>query len=491
LVDVCAAYVFARGVEVSSNDEDANEVLRDFFERNKRTLGQNGLTDLERRKDYDGNLFFVLFSDTQDKGLVNCRTIDATEIQEVVTDPDDVDTPWLYKRVWTQRTFDLASGQSKDEQGEAWYPALGYEPDSKPEMISGIRVMWDSPVLHRKAGAVAKWRFGCPRIYPALDWAKEARKFLEACAAVKAALSQIAMTITTKGGQQALEGIKQQLGTTTGPTAPLWDQNPPAVAGSTFASGPGTQVQAFKQAGVGPNPEEVRQYKLMCAMCAGVPETFLGDVSTGNLATATSLDRPTETVFLEKQEAWREDLVTIAQYVLKVSQGAPSGKLRESHRKLLRECKRRTLPNGRHVYEAFAPSDDAIEVRADFPAIREGDIPQLVHATFEAMAIDRQGKEHGLDPKTAFLKFAEYLGIEKAEEVAEQLYPEKSYARDRTQIEAPDTPQPAAPNQPPQPPPPNAEKQTESQRIRHALRRIEATLPQEPNGYPQGVGPRR
>jgi hypothetical protein len=47
-------------------------------------------------------------------------------------------------------------------------------------------------------------------------------------------------------------------------------------------------------------------------MVVGVPETFLADVSTGNLATATTLDRPTELVFMEKQEAWREDLTIIA-----------------------------------------------------------------------------------------------------------------------------------------------------------------------------------
>jgi transketolase len=47
-------------------------------------------------------------------------------------------------------------------------------------------------------------------------------------------------------------------------------------------------------------------------MVCGVPETFLADVSTGNLATATTLDRPTELVFMEKQEAWREDLTIIA-----------------------------------------------------------------------------------------------------------------------------------------------------------------------------------
>jgi hypothetical protein len=129
------------------------------------------------------------------------------------------------------------------------------------------------------------------------------------------------MTITTKGGQQAIEGLKQQLATTVGPSAALWDTNPTPVNASTFVSGPGTELQFMNQSGKGGDPEEVRQFKLMSTMCVGVPETFLSDVSTGNLATATTLDRPTELVFLERQEAWREDLVVISKYVLGISAG--------------------------------------------------------------------------------------------------------------------------------------------------------------------------
>jgi len=451
LVNVCAAYVFARGVDVSTDDGGANEVIRDFFERNKATMGQHGLTELERRKDYDGNLFFVLFTDTQETGKVTCRTIDATEIQEVVTDPDDTDTPWYYRRIWTQRTLDPTTGQYNNTSGKRWYPALGYDPDDKPKFIGDVEVAWDSPILHRKAGAIAKWHFGCPRIYPALDWAREARRYLESCASVAQALSEIALLWTTKGGQQALEGIKQQVGTTVGPTSALWDNNPPAVAGASFASGPGTKVEAFKTQGAGMNPEGVRQYKLMCCMVADVPETFLGDVSTGNLATAMSLDRPTETSFLEKQEAWREDLVTLVSYVLKVSYRAPSGKLRESYKAktapVIREAARYLDSQGRwHYVEKKEKVEGTIEVRAEFPAIREGDIPALVKAVVEAMTLENKaGQVIGIDEKEGVRYLYALLGIERGDEVVEQQYPEKEYERDRTkEILPPPIPKPKA-----------------------------------------------
>jgi hypothetical protein len=269
-----------------------------------------------------------------------------------------------------------------------------------------------------------------------LDWAREARRFLEACASVRQSLSQFALTLTTKGGQQALEGVKAQMSTTVGPTSQIWDQNPPAGRGSTFASGPGTKLEAFKTTGAGFSPEDVRQYKLMCCMVKGVPETFLADVSTGNLATATSLDRPTETAFLELQESWREDLTTIAGYVLKVSQGAAGGALREAKRHiyLIKEAKRITRKDGRRVYEAMKPAEESgdIEIQVNFPNIREGDVPALVGATVEAMTLqNKMGEVVGIDAKAGVRQLHDYLGIEDGDALAEEQYPEGTYEIDR------------------------------------------------------------
>ena len=445
LIDISATYVFGRGVEITSSDEDANEVLKDFFDANKKTLGQIALVELEKRKYYDGNLFFAFFADTVDKGTVSVRTVDATEIQDIVTDPNDTDSPWFYRRDWVQRIFDPTTGITATDHQQAWYPALGYNPPAKPALINMLPVMWDTPILHRKCGAVAKWHFGCPIIYPALDWAKAARKFLEACLTVKLALSRFAAMATTKGGQQAIMGMKQQLETTVGPGTPLWDSNPTPVNGSIIASGPGTTFEFMNSTGKGGNPEESRQYKLMCCMVVGVPETFLADVSTGNLATATTLDRPTELVFAEKQEAWREDLATIATYVLQVSAGAPSGKLSEALRKRqvkgvqISEAARVIGPKGKMVYaEAKTKKPDKIQVTVTFPAIREGDLPQIITAIVGAMTLENTvGQIVGIDEKTGVLMLLRELGYEDAEDLIELMYPSDEYDPDRTKVPEP------------------------------------------------------
>ncbi len=423
-------------MEVTTNDDAANDTLKEFFERNKKVLGHSALVAQERSKDTDGNLYWVFFADKASKGLTSVRTIDATEIMDIVCDPEDSDTPWYYRRTWDQRSFDPQTGVTAVTTQSCWYPALGYDPPDKIPTINTIPVMWDRPVRHRITGAVAKWHYGCPRLYPMLDWAREARKVLEACASNFQSLAQFAATITTKGGQQAMEGIKAQMSTTVGPTAQIWDQNPPAGRGSTFVSGPGTKLEAFSKNAAQLDPGYVREFKLMCVMVKGMPETFLGDVSTGNLATATSLDRPTETVFLELQEEWIEDLTTIAAVVLKNSQGAPSGVLREAkkHIYLVKPAKRVLRKDGRLVYEASKPAEESgdIEIQVNFPAIREGDIPALVQATVLAGTLgNRQGMVTGIDEKEMVKLLYDQLGVEDGEALAEDQYPDGTYEMDR------------------------------------------------------------
>lgn len=442
-VDIAAAYVFGRGFEVSSSDETATKVLDDFFARNRETLGQIALADTHRRKFYDGNVFWVLFPDQVNTGETNIRTIDATEIMEIVSDPNDSDKPRYYKRCWAQQTFDEKTGAFSAQTMTAWYPALGYSPDSKPRMIGSIPCMWGvdpqypyAPVHHRKCGAVSKWKFGCPLIFPALDYARAGKDFLGHSMTVRQSLAQFAWSLTTKGGAQAIAGAKQGIGTNVGPPNNLRDTNPPAGAGSLFASGPGTTLSAMNTKGAGGDMADIKYILNMVACCLGLPPTFLAEVETANLATATTLDRPTELNFLGQQEEWREDFIIISEFVLMVSKGAPSGRLKESLKSrtvTIREAKRiRSADGKRMIYEAAKPDPDEIDVRVSFPAIREGDLVQTVAALVEGLTLGNKGGQIvGIDEKRGIHKLAEAVGIEDPDEMVEEMFPEGEYDPNR------------------------------------------------------------
>jgi hypothetical protein len=421
-INVSAQYVFGRGVEISSSDEATNEAIKQLVEDNKAVFGQVALTDQDRRKYYDGNLFWACQTDAKNTGRVKYRTIDPMEIQEIVCDPDDTDIPQLYRRQWIQKFFNYAIGSTDQKSMIAWYPALNYEPADQPKSIGGYEVRWDIPVYHRKSGAPAKWQFGVPLVYAALDWAKAQRRMLEAFATIRMSLAQISMTLTTKGGQQALAGVKDQLSTTSGPNSSWLDRNPTAVDGSIFASGPGTKLEAFNTQGAGGDPSQVREFKLMVAMVFGVPESFFSDMNTSNLATATSLDRPTELGFMAKQEEWREDLALLITYGLKAGIKAPSGKLREALADrtdvVIREARRVRNSKGDMVYEAADPMSSDITVQVNFPTIIESDVPAQVSAIVSAY----MGGQ-GIDQKEAIRLLGRQVDIDNNEDVLEAQYP--------------------------------------------------------------------
>ena len=332
-VKVSSYYVFGRGVEISCDDATADATIQEFLQdpENANELGQIGLVQKEETLHTDGNLFFVFFSD-KSTGSVKVRTIAALEIQDIVCDPDDASRPWYYHRIWSQNQFDVsvAGGQRVIAQ-DCWYPDADYQPKDRPPTIFNKPVMWDSPIIHAAVGKLPKWKFGVPDVYAALDWARAVKDYLEDWSTIQRANRRIAMDIETKGGLPALAAYQAVFGTNAANQTNLgFDTNPPPVTGSAHIHGTGTTVKAFQSRGATDGPEEARRLVLMVCAVFGLPETFFGDASAGSLATAKSLDRPTELKFLEAQERWRMILGRICRYVLRSSNGAPSGKIREA-----------------------------------------------------------------------------------------------------------------------------------------------------------------
>lgn len=415
---VSAYYVFGRGFEVSSEDETANEVLQGFLNdpRNVNEIGHRALVDKEAALYTDGNIFWCFFT-AQDDGRTIIRCIDPLEIDEIVTDPNDASVPRYYHRRWNEQSFDEQSGVTQPKPRDEWYVALGYDApagtriNGKPLFeVNGERV----PILHRKSGGLLKWKFGCPRVYAALDWARAYKRRLENYATISEALARFSWSVETEGGAPAIAAFKQTLATTLGNTDGLSvEQNPPPVGGSAWISGPTNKLTPIKTAGIAADPEEGRRLALMVYCVFGLPETFFADVSVGTLATATSLDRPTELKFLKEQEDWREDLQRIIYYVLDRSKTAPKGKIREALAKK-------------------GGASQTIQVDVKFPSIIQGDELNRVSAIIDSMTLN--GFEcTGIDLRVGIGLLLTELGVEDVEDVLSAMFPDGSYETDRTE----------------------------------------------------------
>ncbi len=208
------------------------------------------------------------------------------------------------------------------------------------------------------------------------------------------------------------------------------EQNPPPVTGAAWITGPTNKLTPIKTAGIAPDPEEGRRLALMVYCVFGLPETFFADVSVGTLATAKSLDRPTELKFLKEQEDWREDLQRICYFVLERSRTAPKGRMREA---------------------ATNPQDVTVEVK--FPSIIQGDEMERVTSIVNAMTLS--GYECiGIDFKTGVGLLLTELGVEDVEEVLDAMFP--TYDPNRSDLLA------AQKDQKLNPPEPMVKKPTEA-----------------------------
>jgi hypothetical protein len=266
-------------------------------------------------------------------------------------------------------------------------------------------------------------KFGVPEVYAALDWAKAYKSFLEDWATIVRAYSRFAWNVTTKGGKAGIAAAKTKLSTTLS-AASGQDTNPPPVTGASFIGTEGVGIQPIRTAGATTSAEDGRRLLLMVAATLGLPESFFGDVSVGTLATAKSLDRPTELKFKSRQSLWSDTLTAILDYV--VMWAVKAGKLKGT---IVEEEDGMPRVQLSDVDENGDPISASVQV--NFPPILEHDVAASVQAIVQA---DTSGK---VDDKTISRLLLQALGVDGIEAALDALYPNGA-----SQLAGPEPPTP-------------------------------------------------
>lgn len=438
-----ALYVFGQGVQIHGRDAQVNQVVQAFLDdaQNQAELTSHQAREL---KEIDlalfGNLFFVFFVNRA-TGRVKVRSINEDEIEEIICDPEDSKRPWLYKRVWNEERLDLASGQTASSQKTAFYPDWLYQPRSRPSMIGGQPVKWDTPVYHVKVGGLSDMRFGVSEVYAAFDWAKAYKSFLEDWATLTRAYSRFAHKMTVPGGKAGIAAAKSKMNTTVSTTSGGIETNPPPTVGSMFISQPGVDLSPMRIGGANVSAEDGRRLMLMVASAFGLPESFFGDVSVGNLATAKSLDRPTELKMISRQTLWRGIYQAICGYVVQWAVRAPSGKLHGMGQVNDEE-------DGTPQIVLFDEAGEEIDTTVDvmFPPILEHDVDALIKSVVSAATLDGKTLAGTVDARTVSRLLLSALGVEDIDELLDALFPPEDPAQTAEEMKAANTPAP-----PPQP----------------------------------------
>lgn len=390
-VNVRTYYTWGQGVEFTAAEQRIqDEVILPLIEDdgNRCELyGHQGrvLTDVDQM--VDGNTFHALF--TGPNGEISVRSIPAEEIRDIHTSPDDRRQVWFYRRSWTQQSFSLRTGDTKQETIDALYPDWRYQPTSKPQKIGSYEVMWDSPVIHLRTGGLKQMRFGVPETYAALDWARAYRRFLEDWHTIVASLARFAWSMTTKGRKVA--AAKEKLGSTI-PTSGYEENRPPA-AGSVFIAPEGDQLTPIPKTGASTSADDARPSRLMVAAAMDLPDTILsGDPDMGNLATAKTLDRPTELAMRHRQTLWADFHQDLFRYAIQA------------------KIRRGGLP---------ANLDESVDV--SFPPILEHDTQALVTAIVTAATLDGKAEAGTIPREKLSEMLLTALGEQDVQATLEQL----------------------------------------------------------------------
>lgn len=404
-VEVGALYVWGQDLSVNAVDPDVRLVIDRFWHENRATLtGQQASRLLEVELEVTGNLFLALFPD-RISGIVRVRQVPVEEIRQILTNPEDRAEVWFYERHWAEQPID--GGPLRPMR--AYYPDWRYRPASRPAEINGVEVRWETPLLHVKAGAFPHWLWGVPEVYAALDWARAYKELLEDDATRSRALARFAWNLTTRGGAAAIAAARAKLGSTFGtPGGTGIESNPPPTVGSTFIAGEGVTLEPIRIAGATLPTDHSRPAKLMAAAALGLPETFFGDVDVGNLATAKSLDRPTELRFSERRQLWRDVLSDLVQWVIDRDLEATRGIL-----------------SGRQL------SDEDRAVELSWPDLLERSVTERVQAVVDAATLAGRELAGTISQETVSRLLLVALGVEDVDAELERLADEQA-ERDMT-----------------------------------------------------------
>jgi hypothetical protein len=414
-VEVTSHYVFGQGVSLSYEDERLNEVWQAFWDdaKNRAELTDNqSLLGKEVELATTGNLFLALFTNIS-TGRVRVRSIAVEDVRDIICNPDDAKEPWFYRRVWTQRSLDLRyRGSVRSEQKEAFYPDVRYWPSSRPSTLGSIPVMWDSPVYHVKVGGTPEMKFGVPETYAALDWARAAKEALEDYATTHRALARFAWSLTAKG-RKGVSEAKAKLGTTLGQASSSAETNPPPNVASVFIGSEGADMKPIQTKGMAPAADEGRMLWLMVAAGVGIPHTILaGDADVGNLATAKTLDRPTELKMRARQMLWSSVFGNLGDYVMMQAVLTASGPLRG-----LGNVAVDADDNSRLVVWG---KDVNPHMDVDWPGILERDTDAMVTAIVKAATLDGKPLAELFDKQTAARMLLRALGEDEIDELLAQ-----------------------------------------------------------------------
>jgi hypothetical protein len=296
-IAVRIAYIWGNGIKLDGLDETSD--FAKHAGNKKYLLSEKAQMEMESCLATDGN-FFLLVTKKSAKSKVDRLTrVPLWQITGAVSDPDNAEDIWFYKREWNTVVTNAATEQETATPNVEYFPAIDYdEANGRPTQFKGKKVNWGSRIAAHSVNKQSGWKWGVPDILPVMFWAKAHKEFLESQATLVKAYSRFAWKVAAPTAANA-RAASTKVG-----TAPSIDPmtGQPQGVGATAVTGQGTTISSVGRTGGSVDFEAGLPLAGYVAAGLSVPLTELtADAGNANRSSAETLSGSNEKVMKARQ----------------------------------------------------------------------------------------------------------------------------------------------------------------------------------------------
>lgn len=196
-VAVRTSYVHGQGCEFEGIGE--NDPLIKNVKNYKWFFSSQADSENESLLSTDGNMFTLMTRGRgRGKGNGTLERIPMRQIAGTVSNPDNPEDIWFYKRVWEAESVNYRTEDTQKKNKQAYYPADDYDPavNGRPATIAGVKVVWESAILHTFVNRQVGWKWGVPDLMTVIWWSKAYKEFLETMQTLTKAYARFAWKVT-------------------------------------------------------------------------------------------------------------------------------------------------------------------------------------------------------------------------------------------------------------------------------------------------------
>ncbi len=301
IIELTTSFVLGEGLTVSASNPRVQQIIDNFWHHPENRMDER-VDSLCSELSLYGEQFIHFFVNKYD-GTVIIRQIDPSLIDQIETDPEDVEKPLRYHRRPIGQIIIAASGDSPP------ITSTNAELD-----IQGTWFKAGEDVIHIAINKVSNAKRGKSDLATLLPWLRRYREWLTDRGRINKFKAAFIWDVKLSGtDKKSLDRKKMEYA------------SPPAPGTVLIHSDTETWSAVEPKINADDASADGRAIKLMVAVGATLPEHYLSDGDNGNRATASEMSLPTLLKFKRRQRIVRYMLAAILDRVLAEAQKA--GKL--------------------------------------------------------------------------------------------------------------------------------------------------------------------